>query len=848
MFRRFAARFGNLGPALVLAVIVLSAITPGSSADDATPEIAIRAGIEKCVKVRRWAPVRVEVRAVEASAVQTVVVEALDPHGNSVRFPLQRTTSNAPHAVFHGRFQSGQLGDVPRVTVQLSDGTVLSRRLKPTGRSPWAWSSEAEIVGPLRQSVFLIASLGRPAGFGMSGVGTSKNGAKAKKKSERTGGKPIRVLEPSVSDFPADLRGLDALNVVVISGEYPLNSRQDAALRAWVREGGHLVLCRGSDLDVFIARTDRHAAELAAGIPFVAAGDGNRSATTGKPKLGDALLAEWLPVTILGRTRLRDLNSLESYSGRKSPIIFAGRIPAARIADPEQRRDGAGRVLAAGRSGPLIVQVPYGMGQITFCGLDFHRPPISTWRDADALGEKILEQTLAPVLGEQQGGSVRISQSGRSDLGTQLHAIQEHFPAVRRLSAWKTIGLLLLYVLLIGPLDYLLVHRVLKRPRLTWLTLPVMVTAATWVSVRNAKELNGTSLRLNRFQVMDIDAATTPAGSTAESGQFIHVTSWDTLYSPDSRRYFVRMKPSVGIGPVTPEQQSGNSSSRTAPGSQPKAHGSQPNAHGSQPKAHGSQPVGLSWPAVSWSGINENVFGGMYRSGGVRIGSLNYTLQPESLSVEGLPIPLWSTKTLKSEWRTESSGLIESRLIHRDNRLTGRFRHHLSAPIEDWVIVHKDKLYRPVGDGDAGPSIASGTWYPLTADALQQAQLTDVLTKTRFSKELKGGTKAKETMTIEQTPYDPSAKDPTEFVRTVSFHQAVGGRRYTKLHNFSLARKDLSHLLGMNRAILIGRIRSPVSQVLSSNREESESEVVSPTRSATFVRIVLPVFLPSSSE
>jgi hypothetical protein len=71
--------------------------------------------------------------------------------------------------------------------------------------------------------------------------------------------------------------------------------------------------------------------------------------------------------------------------------------------------------------------------------------------------------------------SAALGQSGLTDLATQFLRTADEFESVERVSTWTVMGLMLLYLFIIGPIDYLVVHRILKRPRWTWVTFPLMV-------------------------------------------------------------------------------------------------------------------------------------------------------------------------------------------------------------------------------------------------------------------------------------------------------------------------------------------------------------------------------------
>ena len=80
------------------------------------------------------------------------------------------------------------------------------------------------------------------------------------------------------------------------------------------------------------------------------------------------------------------------------------------------------------------------------------------------------------------------------------------------------------------------------------------------------------------------------------------------------------------------------------------------------------------------------------------------------------------------------------------------------------------------------------------------------------------------------------------------FHDAVGGRRYTKLDHDVLGDLDLSNLLVDDRCILVGRLDSPLCRLSIATQadssmaaDESSRRTFPETSSHTMLRLVIPV-------
>ena len=89
--------------------------------------------------------------------------------------------------------------------------------------------------------------------------------------------------------------------------------------------------------------------------------------------------------------------------------------------------------------------------------------------------------------------------------------------------------------------------------------------------------------------------------------------------------------------------------------------------------------------------------------------------------------------------------------------------------------------------------------------------------------------------THHQTTYDPLSLDPARLVRVMTFHDDLGGERYTGLTNQILGDEDLSQLLKLGRAILFGRLSQSVASI------QQNQTTFEPDRQISFVRLILPV-------
>ena len=89
-------------------------------------------------------------------------------------------------------------------------------------------------------------------------------------------------------------------------------------------------------------------------------------------------------------------------------------------------------------------------------------------------------------------------------------------------------------------------------------------------------------------------------------------------------------------------------------------------------------------------------------------------------------------------------------------------------------------------------------------------------------------------------------RNPLDWFETLTFHRAAGGSGYTGLKNRDLEALDLSELIRLNRAVLVGRLKLSIDdgQTTDAGTElliDGEKARAAGSRQLTYLRIVLPV-------
>jgi len=678
----------------------------------------------------------------------SVVVLAPDPHGNAVEFSKSVTIAAGESRLVPVPFYLGQITETLTVRLDSVDKTVASTRVRFGAGSD-------QLAPALVPGVHVIGCVGDPAGL------TLLQTAKVSDKDDAELLNELVGLSPA--NFPDSSGALDAVSTIILTGDYRFSDAQVTALEEWILIGGHLVIAVPDDLADF------------------------RGSSIGR------FLQTWVSIQP-EQEAIAELDQLATFATAPTRVKVRNRVPVAQLGDERATVlvRGPGRV-------PLIVNRTVGFGQITCTAFDLSslpegeegaRFPIRNWDSLPTLMELLVTQTrsIAKSMGIT---SNRIGYVGVTDLATQLNSSHLQFPDVRRSGAWWVMGLVIGYLALIGPIDYLIVHKLLKRPRLTWFTFPLIIAGGCALGVYLAGETNGNETQVNQTTIVDIDAASSTCRTHA----------WVSVYTPAARKSTVRFGVSDEL----------------------------------------TKTLGIEnrEPALlTWVGVPENTFGGMLRSGGVGLGSLGYQIGNDV--VERVAMPVWSTCDLRSRWNATATPPVKSTLKLTGNRmLDGSITHSFPGPLKNWSLAHNGRIYVPrPGDGKAKTIPANRIW-PVKANARGRA-IASELTNTRVVLIKRKLGEGGETSRDVQAAYDALSTDTAYIVRMLSLHEAAGGTSYTGLTNSHLTELDLSRIAeGTQTAILMGEIDVPASTV------SLDDEALETTRSRTFVRILLPVAEPS---
>ena len=647
---------------------------------------------------------------------------AIDPDGNRVSYLAAPIQLEAGEHQLEGLFKAGRLDG--EINVRVNGGAWVSGT---PDRTPW-------LKLPLKPSVKLIVTVGDPPGFDFE-------------KDDSASVREVKLAKASMADLPTNPLAYDGVSALVLTGPLEMTAAQSEAIREWVSRGGRLTI--SLPLDVAAAQQR---------------------------------LFNWVPASV-GPTpvTVREFGSLESFAGKNI------RIPQTLPLSMPQLQFTTGDVLAASRSIPFLVRLPYGMGSVTLLSMDMKSTPLMEWKGLQAFSARLVGADSRVSIAEKETNrGTQLSSTGISDVATQLHAIQEHFEKVERFSPWFVLGCLLGLLVIIGPLDYLIVHRLLKRPYLTWVTFPLVASVASVGAALLASSSNGAVSRANQLNIINLDYTS----STLRGRYFVN------LYSP------LTVQTSLKILPQSITNESAE----------------------------------LPQARVVWTGVPEATFGGILRESGLERGAA-YEQQPDG-ELTHVPVIQWSSKALVGESVQSAEGLVECNLkASATGSLSGTILHRFSTPIEDWMVVYQNRVYRYLKTRDDVRSLpfAPRQVWRVEQPSVFQRELRPYLTGILTMATARFGARNTKEITQQQSTYDPLSLDPFEVVRILTFFEDVNGDRYTGLSNQLLNHEDCSHLLKLGRAILFGRLAQPLARI------ELDQQPLEPDRESSFVRLILPV-------
>lgn len=739
---------------IIVAAILLSLLNfpanvmagESSASNPAKPKIeSVRVGLSNHYRMGTWTPIAVELSALSSSRSLRIEVIASDSDGvpTTVTAALPPTaTSPLPRRAV-AYTQIGRIHSPIRVILWDGEEQLDERALDPRVKS-----TARDAIAPIPANGELILQLGS----GQIGL----KDAFRRQTSDGNHATRAVVEIQDLAELPVEWYGYDAAHIVVIAAsdiEFCQSLASDqarfSALQRWVANGGRLVFfCGGANAKTL----------LAADHPF---------ATLAPGKFADIV-------------RMPDAVAVESFVA-SAPRIAGVPLHVPRLLEVEGRIESH-----AGRRQtdlPLVVRSPRGFGEVAFVAVDFDAPPLAKWPGRSAFLQALLRPYLADLPTSET--PQLLATTGVTDLsGALRQQLGRSFASVTAIGFPAITGLTIAYLLVLGPLDYLIVHRWLRRPLAAWVTFPliVLVFAAASLAIGNWSRGSRGS-HVNRLCLVDIDTISKQSRGTL----------WTALFTPDARRFNLAVK-----SPETPNPQN---------------------------------PPRDTSVLFSWWGLPGRGIGGM-QAGGSDLGIIQrgYFFGPRLTSLEELPILASGTKSLIARWDSNVSSTVASELADADELLTGFIINETEMQLRNVRLLYGSWGYQ-LGNLNPGQQID-------ITDELSPRHAKTILTRDALA--ASGATAAQ----VDGRVFSAEEATPKQILNLMMFYDAAGGTGFAHVPNRVQSQIDLSRQLELGRAVLVADVR--VADATLVDQETGETLDRSDNEPSSVYRFILPVNKPAA--
>ena len=290
---------------------------------------------------------------------------------------------------------------------------------------------------------------------------------------------------------------------------------------------------------------------------------------------------------------------------------------------------------------PWLSRHAHGLGSIQVVASDLEQPAFANWPDRKKLWRVLLGRVLDLGTAEKslnlQIGST--SYLGYDDLVGQLRASLDVFPSLTAVTFGQAAAIIVALLLVVGPLDYFLSVKWLKRPDFSWYFAGTILTAVSVGLVFLREKLRPDEVRINSVQIVDIDATNQQATG--------HL--WSHVYSGQARL-------------VNLQIQTGAPESDTQ---------------------------------LDWQGLPGRGLGGLMSQLNTDLGMPEYNIQQDAASMNEVGIPTAGTKCIAATWHQpiELQNQTQLKEISGIDQLEGAVVNPLSVDLKDCMLLYHHWYY-----------------------------------------------------------------------------------------------------------------------------------------------------------
>lgn len=300
---------------------------------------------------------------------------------------------------------------------------------------------------------------------------------------------PTSIGPADLPERPEPLRGM--ATIVWAADSSTLTDTQRSSLERWVADGGELVVIGGADWQT---RT--------------------------------AAFGELLPLTSLAAIDGTSLDALAAFAGGGQGLGTA-------TVSTGNLRDDARAVLTADDGTILVSTRPFGAGRVILLGADLATPLFRGWESAPRLWDRLAPADIGL---EQFFGGIPVREETLNSMSGALSTL----PTLQLPSAEILLAVIVGYILLIGPISYIVLRR-MDRRELAWITAPVLIILFSACSYGIGRSIKGSDVIINQIAVV----RTSGTGSALAETYF-------GIFSPDRSTYAVSVDADALLGTLAP--------------------------------------------------------------------------------------------------------------------------------------------------------------------------------------------------------------------------------------------------------------------------------------------------------
>ena len=309
----------------------------------------------------------------------------------------------------------------------------------------------------------------------------------------------------TVGDIPERSEPLDGLSAIVWADDSSaLNEAQRRSIERWIADGGELVVVGGPDWQT---RT--------------------------------AAFTDLLPLTDLAAVDAVEHAALASWAGADAPAAATATVSTGPL------RDDARALVRAGDDTVLASMRSIGAGRVILLGSDLASEAYRGWEGSPRLWARLLPS--GEILEQFFGGGAPMGEEADNAMGTALG----NLPSLEVPPAELLLAVIVGYILLIGPISYIVLRR-MDRRELAWVTAPLLVVLFSACSYGIGSTLKGGELIINQISVI----------RSSSAGGVATVQTYAGVFSPDRQSYDLSVEADALMSRLQPTNFEGTAPAR----------------------------------------------------------------------------------------------------------------------------------------------------------------------------------------------------------------------------------------------------------------------------------------------